>query len=206
MKTYGIVNIQKICDERASRAVEAARLVRDTSSCRVRSTSRCFVQRANQARCSIRLSSPQPPNFEKRDIEPRKGDGEMGKDSKRRGCKSAIQSQEGQEGILYTSFLWPTPPPSIDHIHPFSPLHWNHPDTFRVPLGPGTQLGKTRGGPRRPRLKIPGRNSNRRAELLVDWARHTSFPTRSGVREVQETNRRAETEEGMQPKLGDWRN
>lgn len=61
-------------------------------------------------------------------------------------------------------------------------------------------------GPRRPRLKIPGRNSHRGAELLVDWARHTSFPTRSGVREVQETNRRAETEEEMQPKLGDWGN
>lgn len=52
----------------------------------------------------------------------------------------------GAEGILYTSFLCPTPPPSMADIHPFSPLRCNHPDTFQAPLGPSTQLGKRRWG------------------------------------------------------------
>jgi hypothetical protein len=106
-------------------------------------------------------------------------------------------------GILYTSFPCPTPPPSMDLIHQLFPLHCNNPDTFRLRSGLAHNW-ETEEGPRKPRLKILGMDSHRRAEPLVDWPRHTSFPTRSGVREVQETNRRAGTEEEMQPKLGDW--
>jgi hypothetical protein len=54
--------------------VESTRLVCDTSSCRVRSSSRRFVQRANQPRCLTRRPSSQPPNFEERDVEPGRGD------------------------------------------------------------------------------------------------------------------------------------
>lgn len=187
--------------------VEGTRLVCDTSSCRVRSSSRRFVQRANQPRCLTRRPSSQPPNFEERDIEPGRGDRKVWKFSERGRLKSAKVQLGSRGGRRWAFYMLPLS--AQLHLSPWTmsthslPLHCNHPDTFRLRLD--LAHNQERGeGPRRPRPKIPGRNSYRRAEPLVDWARLTSFPTRSGVREVQETNRRAGTEEEMQPKLGDW--
>ena len=131
--------------------------------------------------------------------------GKWGRIQNEGGAKVQSRVRRGRGHFLYFLPL----PNSISINGPYPPI-------LPSPLQPSRYfsgsawaqrtIGKEERGPRRPRLKIPGRNSHRKAELLVDWARHTSFPTRSGVCEVQETNRRAEPEQEMQRKLGDWGN
>lgn len=74
------------------------------------------------------------------------------------------------------------------------------------PLGP--KVTTPFGGLRRPRKMILGKNRHGRAETLDGngaLAQTHSIPTRSGVRAVQETNRRADTEKEVQPKAEDWK-
>lgn len=62
-------------------------------------------------------------------------------------CEGAILVQRREErAFLYTSFLCPTPPPSMVHVNPLFAPPLQPSGYFQAPLGPSKEIGKEERG------------------------------------------------------------
>lgn len=148
METYGIVNIQKIAMKGSRRWLRAHNLY--VIPVLVEFAARLGASSNERIKLDARLNFLVPSPRILRNGMSNRGRvmGKWGRiqNEERAKVQKCNPESGGAEGIFYTSFPCPTPSPSMAHIHPFSPLHCNRPDTFQAPLGPSAQLEKRRGG------------------------------------------------------------
>jgi hypothetical protein len=169
METYGIVNIQKIAMKGSRRWLRAHNLY--VIPVLVEFAARLSASSNERIKLDARLNFLVPsPRILRNGISNRGGvTGKWGRIQNEGGAKVQSRVWRGRGHFIY--FLKVLCPNSTSINSPYPPI-------LPPPLQPSRYfsgsawaqhtIGKEERGPRRPRLKIPGRNSHRRAELLVD--------------------------------------